>query len=122
MDLTISLEGGEVDPGDVDLLEQWLEESDLIDVAIGSEQAPPGEGEMDGGIVLLTAILAAPAVVKAAEALVKSIHEWIRTRVKTTTVKIRRPDGTEIEISTSSVDAEDHRSLQAKAELLAAST
>ena len=39
--------------------------------------------------------------------------------MKTTTVVIKRPDGTEVQLSTTSLDAEDHQSLYAKAEVLA---
>ena len=99
MQLAIDVVGDESAAEDVFSLEDWIRNAERIDASV-TEQPASRSGEEMGAEVLLSVVLAAPAIVE----LIKSIHVWIKTRHKTLQVKVTAPDGTVIDVSAESAD------------------
>ncbi|MGX6607442.1 effector-associated constant component EACC1 [Micromonosporaceae bacterium Da 78-11] len=85
-----------VDGGSIRQLAEWLGTEDELRGGVRLAPAPPLRGEL-GAVTDIIAVALGPGAVVAV--LVESICGWLRTRSSDLTVRVRRPDGTEVEMT-----------------------
>ena len=86
-------------PSATDSLQAWLLQTEGLSAEVDRRPGVRRSDDM-GFEVLLSIVLAAPAVVE----LVKSVHTWLTTRVNKTEVTFSEPGGRTITISTESLE------------------
>ncbi len=101
MELTVALSGSEDDLRFIGDLEGWLRDSDLESTKLTRiEKTAVGGEDMGLSLAVLGAILAAPAVVEGAKALITAIGSWLEQRDRATySIAIESADGRKVTIT-----------------------
>jgi hypothetical protein len=91
----------------------WLAGEDALRGRLKLDGAAPRPGEMGSAVDILLVSLAPGGV---AAALVAGLFSWLRTRTGEVTARLTKPDGSQVELTASSVralrPAELHRALR----------
>jgi Effector Associated Constant Component 1 len=110
--VTVTASGDPAEPDELASLRAWLQDEPDLRGRMRLDSRPPDPGSMSGGLAGALTVALGPGA--GATVFASALISWIRHRTGSAHVRVRWPDGAEIEYSTDRVRSMDAAAVQAQ--------